>query len=111
MRVVSNSHLEQENARTYSRLRAADVPHAVPLIEVPKVSGVIPSASRLYQPMFYAEHPLNSQRTAYIAVAAAEITIELMTTAHFCSTRMNAKVERPVHSVHIARDFRRPSRV
>lgn len=111
MRVVSNSHLEQENARTYSRLRAADVPHAVPLIEVPKVSGVIPSTSRLYQPMFYAEHPLNSQRTAYIAVAAAEITIELMTTAHFCSTRMNAKVERPVHNVHIARDFRRPSRV
>lgn len=57
MRRISNSHLEQENARTYSRLRAADVPHAVPLIEVPKVSGVIPSTFRLHQSMFYAKHP------------------------------------------------------
>lgn len=28
---------------TYSRERAADVPHAVPRIDVPNVSGVIPS--------------------------------------------------------------------
>jgi hypothetical protein len=46
-----------------------------------------------------------------MAVAAAEMIIELMMTAQFAWTRMKAKVESAVAKVQIARDLRRPSRV
>jgi hypothetical protein len=36
---------------TYNRLRAADVPHAVPLMEIPKISGVMPSRSTAWAQM------------------------------------------------------------
>ena len=49
--------------------------------------------------------------TAYIAVAAAEMNIELTMTAQSCSTRMKAKVEREVRIVQMASDFLLPKRV
>jgi hypothetical protein len=49
--------------------------------------------------------------TAYIAVAAAEINIELTMTAQSCSTRMKAKVDKLVNIVQIASDFLLPKRV
>jgi len=62
---------------THNLLRAAEVPHAVPLIFVPKVSGVIPSIISVDPD----EPVANSHSTAYIAVADAEMIIELTTTA------------------------------
>jgi hypothetical protein len=53
----------------------------------------------------------DSQRTAYIAVAAVLINIELMITAKLLVTAKNAKVAIPVAAVQIASDLRRPSRV
>lgn len=52
-----------------------------------------------------------SQRTAYMAVAAMEMTIELMIMATSSRTRINANVDNPVAAVQMARDFRRPRRV
>lgn len=46
-----------------------------------------------------------------MAVAAAEMIMELTITAQFCSTRMKANVDREVRMVQIANDFRRPSLV
>lgn len=40
---VSFQSSRRSREKTHSRLRAADVPHAVPRMAVPKVSGVIPS--------------------------------------------------------------------
>ena len=56
------------------------------------------------------KHPY-SHKTAYIAVADAEMIMELTTTAQSSETLMNAKVDNAVAVVHIAKDFRRPSRV
>jgi hypothetical protein len=53
----------------------------------------------------------DSQRTAYIAVAAVLINIELMITAKLLVTAKNAKVAIPVAAVQIASDLRRPRRV
>lgn len=47
-------------------------------------------------------------KTAYIAVAAAEMIMELTITAQFAFTRINANVDNAVAMVHIAKDFRRP---
>jgi hypothetical protein len=46
-----------------------------------------------------------------MAVAAAEMNIELTMTAQSCSTRIKANVERLVRVVQIASDFRLPKRV
>ena len=46
-----------------------------------------------------------------MAVAAAEMVIELTITAQSSLTLMNANVEILVRIVQIAKDFRRPSRV
>lgn len=46
-----------------------------------------------------------------MAVAAAEMIIELTITAQSSSTRMKANVAKLVRIVQIARDFRRPSLV
>jgi len=43
----------EEQGGTYNLLRAAEVPHAVPLILVPKVSGVIPSDMVLADPVVF----------------------------------------------------------
>jgi hypothetical protein len=94
---------------TYNLDKAADVPHAVPLIDVPNVSGVIPSV--LVSGIPGPQDRLDSHKTAYMAVAAAEMNIELTITAQSCSTRMKAKVDRLVKIVQIARDFLLPRRV
>jgi hypothetical protein len=44
-----------------------------------------------------------------MAVADAEMIIELTTTAQSCETLMNAKVERAVAVVQMASDLRLPS--
>lgn len=46
-----------------------------------------------------------------MAVAAAEMVIELTMTAQSASTVMNANVDMLVRMVQIAKDLRRPSRV
>jgi hypothetical protein len=46
-----------------------------------------------------------------MAVAAAEMTMELTITAQSFSTRMKANVEILVRIVQMAKDFRRPSLV
>ena len=53
----------------------------------------------------------NSHKTAYIAVADAEMIIELTTTAQSCETLINAKVDNAVAVVQIANDLRLPSLV
>lgn len=55
--------------------------------------------------------PTGLHKTAYMAVAAVEMSIELRITARFEWTLMNTKVDRPVASVMIAKDFRLPRRV
>jgi hypothetical protein len=95
--------------QTYNLERAADVPQAVPLMEVPKVSGVIPS--KFVSGDQSVRQTRSLHKTAYIAVAAAEMNIELTMTAQSCSTRMKAKVERLVNIVQIASDFLLPKRV
>jgi hypothetical protein len=52
-----------------------------------------------------------SHNTAYMAVAAAEMIIELTITAKVDLTRMNAKVDKAVATVQIARERRLPSLV
>lgn len=46
-----------------------------------------------------------------MAVAAAEMNMELTMTAQSCSTLIKAKVETLVNIVQIDRDFRLPKRV
>lgn len=54
---------------------------------------------------------MHLHNTAYIAVAAIEINIELTTTAVSLLTRIKMNVETPVASVQMASDFRLPRRV
>jgi hypothetical protein len=97
------------NSFTDSLLNAAEVPHAVPRIDVPNVSGVIPSGKVSQAPGLVKA--VYSQSTAYMAVAAAEMIIELTTTAQSAETLIKANVEMAVAAVQIANDFRRPNRV
>ena len=78
-------------------------------MEVPNVSGVIPSSESVW--ITVGSIDLDLQRTAYMAVAAAEMNIELTMTAQSCSTRIKANVDRLVSIVQIASDFRLPKRV
>ena len=50
----------------------------------------------------------DSHSTAYMAVAAVLINIELMVTARLLDTAKKANVANPVAIVQIASDFRRP---
>jgi hypothetical protein len=100
------------NVSTYKRLKAAEVPHAVPLIAMPKTSGVMPSGERvesrkidIRQPAFQdrSRQCLDLHRTAYMAVPARLISIELTRTAHSATTAVKANIARAVASVNIAR--------
>lgn len=55
--------------------------------------------------------PGHAHSTAYMAVAAAEMIIELTMTAQSASTRMKANVARLVRTVQMASDLRRPNLV
>jgi hypothetical protein len=97
---------------TNKRLKAAEVPHAVPLIAMPKTSGVMPSGERVESRNIDIRQPalqnrwmrrLDSQSTAYMAVPARLISIELTRTAHSATTAVKANIARAVASVNIAR--------
>jgi hypothetical protein len=97
---------------TYKRLKAAEVPHAVPLIAMPKTSGVMPSGERVVSRKIDIRQPalqnrrmpcLDSHSTAYMAVPARLISIELTRTAHSATTAVKANIARAVASVNIAR--------
>lgn len=55
-----------------------------------------------------SKQTVNSQSTAYIAVAAVLMIIELIMTAILLDTARKAKVATPVATVQIANDFLRP---
>jgi hypothetical protein len=97
---------------TYKRLEAAEVPHAVPLIAMPKTSGVIPSGESVKSRKIAICQPacqdrsrqcLDLHRTAYMAVPARLISIELTRTAQSATTAVKANIARAVASVNIAR--------
>ncbi len=62
-------------------------------------------------PFVSAHASAHSHNTAYIAVAATLITVELAITAYWLDTPTKANVAIAVQSVKMARDLRRPSRL